>query len=249
MKCVVLLFLAVATISGKTLNYKFNVKKGKAELEVSKSDKIVKKKHSSAKLRSKVKKMSDIDMIKLNPMMAPMIELGDILKDFNKTMKQKNRHKKRKKKSKKRKLHVVKTDSAETSNSIPANQNSAQPADRKAFIGDMGMGASAALVGGGALAAGVGAGMAMGAADNEKLEHEISLKENELGIMKIREKVDDDINQELFSSNIRFRGLREKAKVVLLNGEESINQIENQMDSALGNLQAMDKHIYNTFKG
>ena len=106
-------------------------------------------------------------------------------------------------------------------------------------------GASAALVGGGALAAGVGAGMAMGAADNELLEKEIEMKENEFGIMKIREKVEDDINQELFSTSIRIKGLREKGKVILLNGENAINEVEDQMDSALGNLQAMDKHLFN----
>ena len=236
MKSVIFLCLAWNTISSKALDYKFKMKNGQPELEVVKEDKKEAKKHSQKSQTFNVKPLTDMQMIQLNPTLAPMIELGDILKEFTKTMKQKKKHKKHKKrKAKKRKLHIKKTSTKQT-------KSTDSPA-RKTFIPGMSTGGSAALLGGGALVAGVGAGMAMGAADNEKLEQEISLKENEFGIMKIREKVEDDINQELFTSSIKIRGLREKAKAILLNGENSISEVEDQMDNALGNLTAMDKHM------
>ena len=243
MKIMMLLCFVVTTLSSKTLNYKFKIKKGQPELQVTKSDKSRRKKHS---LKHKARPLTDMEMIKINPTMAPMIELGDILKEFTKTMKQHKRHKKHKKHKKKRKLKIVKS---ETKNDQNSTENNSNVQDRKAFIGGMSTGASAALVGGGALAAGVGAGMAMGAAQNEGIEHEIGLRENELGIMKIREKVDDDINQELFSSGIRLKGLREKAKTVLANGEAAILEVESSLDNTLGNLMAMDHAITNHLKG
>ena len=231
MKSLLLFCLVSTSICSKALDYKFKMENGQPELEVVKTDKPDKKTEKTSPLN--VKPLTDMQMIQLNPTLAPMIELGDILKEFTKTMKQKKTHKKHKKqKAKKRKLHIAKSKKVKSSK-----------APRKAFIPGMSTGGSAALLGGGALVAGVGAGMAMGAADNEKLEQEISLKENEFGIMKIREKVEDDINQELFSSSIKIRGLREKAKAILFNGENSISEVEDQMDNALGNLTAMDKQM------
>jgi hypothetical protein len=239
MKILMLICFVVTELSSKTLNYKFKINKGKPELQVTKSTKV-RKKHSKRKLRTKP--LTDMEMIKLNPTMAPMIALGDILKEFTKTMQQKKSHKK--KKHKKRKLKVVKS---EPKKDIQP-QETPNVQDRKTFIGGMGAGASTALIGGG-LAAGVGAGMAMGAAQNEGLEHEIGLKENELGIMKIREKVDDDINQELFSSGIKLKGLREKAKTVLANGEAAIMQVESSLDNTLGDLMAMDHQLSKHLNG
>ena len=113
---------------------------------------------------------------------------------------------------------------------------------RKTFIGDMGTGASLAVVGGGALAAGAVAGMAMGAADNEQLQRDITSKENELGIRIIKEKIDEDMNNILFTTFWKFKGLSEKGKHLLKNGEASLRMIEESLDHILGSMQAMDNN-------
>lgn len=265
MKSVLVLLAAVAGVFTKKLDYSFKINGGRPELEVVKSEGTSKKKHSKDSKHSK--KLSDYQMIQMNPTMAPMIELGDILKEFTKVMRHKSKHRRRKKEKSaqqnqdstpqdKRKLNVIKTadpaQDQQMGNSLSPNspatpQNNANnlpsPPNRKA----MGLGAIGGIAAGAGGAALVGGAMA-GSAQNEGLEHEIMAKENTFGIMKIQEKVNDDINMELFSTSVKFKGLREKAKTVLLNGEQMINQIEDQMDNSMGNLQAMDKHLYNTFK-
>jgi hypothetical protein len=250
-------------VLSKHLDYSFKIDKGKPELEVVKSDAETTETHPKKAKKVGSKKLTDYQMIQMNPTMAPMIELGDILKEFTKVMKHKKKHKKVKdnkpnetdqvqinqesNNTDKRKLNVVVDNTPQPTQ----NNNTVQttnPPNRKAFgldsLGGAGGIGAMAAVGGGAVLAG---GMAAGSAENEGLEQEIMAKENTFGIMKIQEKVNDDINMELFSSSIHFKGLREKAKTVLMNGESKINETSDLIENALGTLHAIDKQLITSF--
>ena len=154
-----------------------------------------------------------------------------MLKEFTKAL---NYHHRRR--FKKKRIHSMNSE----------DKKNLKKKERKAFMGGMGTGASMAVLGGGAVAA-AGAASMMGSAENEEIEKKISLKENELGILTIGSKIDGDVNQELFTASFKLKGLRDKAKTLLLNGEAQILQLEEQIDNMLGNLQAMDNHNYNWF--
>ena len=97
MKNVILLCLIYNILTKKALDYKFKMENGQPELEVVKSDEKDTNKKSNKSKSLEIKPLTDMQMIQLNPTLAPMIELGDILKEFTKTMKQKKKHKKKKK--------------------------------------------------------------------------------------------------------------------------------------------------------
>ena len=113
-----LLFVICNVKLEEKLSYDFTLKNGSPELEVKKEDSLtsdIENKNNSSddkKKTNEVKEDSDIeikkeDMLKSNPSMAPILVLGDILKEFAKNMKGNNNNtnnkKLKKKKSKKRK--------------------------------------------------------------------------------------------------------------------------------------------------
>ena len=231
LKSYCLIFFIFSVRNSEALNYSFQIDQGKPQLEVTKSDspKPVDPSPPSQTIQSD--SAPDKPSLNRNPMIGPIIQLGSILKDFTKALNSKRR---RRRKKKARKHQRSKKLSQTT-------QASGKAMARKAFLGGMSGGASMAVLGGGAAAMAGGAMMA-GSAQNEETEKKISLKENELGILTIRTKVDSDMTQELFTADFKMRGLRDKAKTLLKNGEASLIQLEQQIDNILGNLQAMDIH-------
>jgi hypothetical protein len=250
----ILFIVIIHNITCQTLNYDFQIKDGKPDLEIIKpmSQKILKSKQIEKK--EELKPLSDKEILRQEPMMAPMVELSDMVKDFTSALKHKKKKKNlklKKKINKPRVTHKAKKLKPKTEYSwdLRPNPKNDIPQPRKAFIGDMGMGSSMALVGGGLAAGALAGGMAMGAASNEKLEKEIQQKENMLGIMIIRKKVDDDLNDELFTTWMKFKGLAEKGRNLLKNGEASLRMIEESMEHMLGSFQAMDRNLYHHLHG
>jgi hypothetical protein len=256
------------SITAQILDYNFTLNNGTPKLEIRKEEKPVQI-QPTRKTENKIPQtpiLSEKEILKKAPMMAPMVELSDMVKDFSSMLNQKKKRKmklkrklkiekpkrqikpkhKHKQKLKQKKPHLkhkenpIKSEE-EYSWDLKPRKTKKKHLARKAFdMGSLGGGLAVAGVAAGGVAM---AGMAMGAADNEKLEKELQTKENLFGILVIRTKVDEELNNDLFTSWMKFKNLREKGKDLIKNGENQLRVIEDSMDNMLGDLQAMDNHL------
>ena len=249
MKSVLLLSIILQIWTTKTLSYEFKMNNGKPQLEIQKQDspspKKPKLRSNKPSSKSKTNLISNEDMLRQNPNLAPIVELGAILKEFSKTMKMQAKMKKRRTRQKK----IRKQNSAKRKLKVDQTQPSKDktaPVGRKTMFEEMSGGTMGALAGGAALG-GLGAMAMAGSAENDETQQKINLAEDEYGIMMISSKVDKDINQWLFTAVEKVKGLRLKGRTIMQNTEIRLSQAFDQIDDIMGNCEAMDKHIQRTF--
>ena len=236
--------------SVQALNYEFQYEDGQPKLEVKKHEKPGEPQMQTTALipgtTATSKVMSDKDILRQAPMMAPMVELGDMVRDFSAMLNQKKQKKKtlgKRKTQNKRKLKskkpVAKEKETFSWDLKPKHPKKMQKKKKRRLFG-LGEGLAVAGVAAGGVAM---AGMAMGAASNEKLEKDLQMKENMFGILVIRTKVDEELNNDLFTAWMKFKNLREKGKDLIKNGLNQLRVAEESVDHMLGDLQAMDNNM------
>lgn len=222
------------------LNYQFKLDGNQPKLEIKKSGQSENTANPFAKA-DKAEKAEEQAIIaeaqgkamNANQMMAPIIQLGNILKEVTDTLKEK-KQKKKAAALKRKKLRLKKAKKAREKR----RRRKLMKKGRKAFD----MGAAAGIAGGAAVLG--GGAMAMGAADNDEIQRKIDFANDEFGILKISEKVDDDMNQLLFTAAQKIRGLRLDSKTIMLNGEKRLDQLYDSVDHVMGSFESMDKHIF-----
>jgi predicted nicotinamide N-methyase len=226
---VIILFLVINIKSTEDLSYNFTIKNDKSNIEVHKESPDIQKEESKNDKPQGIKenqdsKINKTDILKSNPSMAPILVLGDILKEFAKNMKIKSINKRNNQRRRKHRRKLLKS--------------------RKAM--DLGMGLG--LAAGGAALAG-GAAMAMGAASNEEIEQEIGIKETEQGILIVMTTSEADMLRHMASTSEKSKGLIEKGRLLLKNTEARLDVFTETIDNICGNLEAQDKHLRRNLYG
>ena len=194
------------------LQYNFEIKNGKNTLVVSKQDQAPAKKQATMRHSRNTKPKHSLQKKKSssNDELSKMVKLGTLIDRITDRLEQDSKKKKK-------------------SPTLKSKKKSKK--SRKA----MGLGGMAAI--GGVAAAGVGAGMMAGAADNDKIQTDIDkYKMREVGLY-ISDRIGEESLTWLSKANRGFAVLKVKATVLMNNFSQKYNIVYDHLSTMLDDME------------
>ena len=202
------------------LEYNFEVKDGKNTLVVKKTDSQSSSKRSNRIIKNKKHRSKKNSSTKNSKNLSKMVKLGVLIDRITDRLS---------KNSKKKSLQIKKNKSTKS--------------DRKAFIGDLGGGESAALMGGvGALAV-VGGGLMAGAADNANLEAQIDKLKMEQAVLQIKVDTEEEMNDIINRSARGFATMKVRANCFITNFGQKLGIAEDNIEATMGMIDSIFDHV------
>ena len=196
--------------------------------ETGDTSKLAQQVKAEQRFQAQLAHVQDMSILKSNPTMAPIVEMTAIMRNVavtlkNRKIKKKLRIKRNhelKLKRKKTKLLQAKLtkETAEVSKLVNLRKTRKQRKINRKLKERL-----TSLMGG-----------------NDEVEMKLDLANDEFGILTIIDKVNRDLNQILFMSAEKMRGLKLSSRALIINGEKEFNAITEKIDNVMGMNRASD---------